>query len=145
MNTAKKTVLVVDDEPKITRQVRLNLELTGEYQVREENDATHALRAARESLPDLIVLDVIMPRIDGGELASRFRADPKFRDIPIVFLTAAITPEEASEPRPGDERYLAKPVDPQQLIQCLHQMLEKPSAQPRPPTVKPDSTPHMAY
>jgi len=72
-NNLKKRILVVDDDPKITRQIRFNLELTGEFQVQEENRATHALIAARGFLPDLILLDVIMPGIEGGDLASEIR------------------------------------------------------------------------
>ncbi len=147
MNAAKKHILVVDDEPKITRQIRLNLELTEEYQVREENNASHAVRTAAESAPDLILLDVMMPGIDGGALASEFRANPKFRNIPIVFLTAAVTAEEVRKSRGwrGGERFLAKPVDPNELIQCLHEMLHKPAGQHAPPKTEDNTNAPLAY
>ena len=76
MNSEKKRILVVDDEPSITRLLKLNLEQTNEYVVRAENDARAAIAAAEEFKPHLILLDVMMPGLDGGELASRFEANP---------------------------------------------------------------------
>ena len=73
-----KRILIIDDEPSMTRMIRLTLEMTKRYQVREENNAMHALATAREFKPDLILLDVIMPGVDGGELARRIKADPVF-------------------------------------------------------------------
>jgi DNA-binding response OmpR family regulator len=147
MSTARKHILVVDDEPQITRQIRLNLELGGEYVVREENEAGHALAAAVESHTDLVLLDVMMPGRDGGELASQFRANSKFRNIPIVFLTAAVTAEEVKKHGGyiGGERFLAKPVDPAELSQCLREELEKHAPHPVPRRAEDDSSPHLAY
>jgi two-component system, OmpR family, response regulator len=126
MNSIKRRILAVDDEPKITRWLRLNLEQTGEYEVREENRGSHALDAALEFRPDLILLDVLMPGIDGGELASQFRASLSFRNVPLVFLTAAVTREEVSSHGGyvGGHPFLAKPVDMPELIKCLHSHLE---------------------
>ncbi len=132
MTAHKKCILVVDDEPGITRQIRLNLELTGEYLVKEENRASHALAAAREVSPDLLLLDVMMPGVDGGELASQFRASGQFRDVPIVFLTAAVTAEEVRKHNGyiGGDRFLAKPVHPEELVACLREELQKHRPQP---------------
>jgi DNA-binding response OmpR family regulator len=127
MNHPKKRILVVDDEAKITRWLRINLEQTGDYEVREENRASHALAAALEFQPDLILLDVLMPAVDGGELASQFQASTRFRDVPIVFLTAAVTREEVNSRRGtiGGLHFLAKPVDMPELIDCLQQQLRQ--------------------
>jgi len=128
MNNVSKRILIVDDEPKITRLIRLNLEQTGEYTVKEENCASHAMTAAREFLPDLILLDVLMPGTDGGELASSFQGSATFRKVPIVFLTAAVTREELNSRGGyvGGLPFLAKPVDVPELIACLRKHLDHP-------------------
>lgn len=125
MNTEKKRILVVDDEPSITRLLKLNLEQTDQYIVRGENDAMAVLAAAEEFDPHLILLDVMMPGLDGGELASRIQANPRFKTVPIVFLTAAATKGEvyARGGRVGGLPFLAKPVDISEVVACLKQQL----------------------
>ena len=76
MKTEKKRILVVDDQVQNTRLLKLYLEQTNDYVVREENDAKRALSAAEEFQPHLILLDVLMPGMNGGELAARFEANP---------------------------------------------------------------------
>jgi DNA-binding response OmpR family regulator len=122
--------MVIDDEPSLTRLVRLNLEQTGEYEVREENRPEHALAAAREFQPELVLIDVLMPGLDGGRLASQFRESPHFAKLPIIFLTAAITREEVNSHGGyiGGLPFLAKPVDVPELVRCLHQHLGTPAA-----------------
>jgi CheY-like chemotaxis protein len=131
MNTQKKRILAVDDDPKITRLLRLNLELTGDYEVREENHAIYALTAAKEFHPDLILLDVLMPGVDGGSLAIQLQQSPELRHIPIVFLTAAVTWEEvhARAGVVGGLPFLAKPVDLPEVIKCLKKHLCPPTGQ----------------
>jgi two-component system, OmpR family, response regulator len=125
METEKKRILVVDDEPSITRLLKLNLEQTNDYVVRMENDSEKALAAAAEFHPDLILLDVMMPGLDGGELASRFQANPKLKTVPIVFLTAAATKSEvyARGGKVGGLPFLAKPVELSAVVACLKQHL----------------------
>jgi DNA-binding response OmpR family regulator len=125
METEKKRILVVDDEPSITRLLKLNLEQNNEYEVRAENDSETAVEAAEEFRPDLILLDVMMPGLDGGELASRFEANPKLKNVPIVFLTAAATKSEvyARGGKVGGLRFLAKPVEISEVVACLRQHL----------------------
>ena len=125
MNNPKKRILVVDDQADITRMLKLNLEQTNEYEVRTENDSHLALSAAEEFHPDLILLDVVMPGIDGGELASRFAASPELEGVPIVFLTAAATKEEVSGRggRIGGLPFLAKPVNTIEVLRCLKKYL----------------------
>ena len=125
METEKKRILVIDDEPSITRLLKLNLEQTNEYVVRAENDSEAAVAAAEEFQPDLILLDVMMPGLDGGELASRFEANPKLKSVPIVFLTAAATKSEvyARGGNVGGLRFLAKPVELSEVVACLKQHL----------------------
>jgi two-component system OmpR family response regulator len=108
-----RRILVVDDEPSVTRNLKLNLESSGGYEVFAENRATNALSAARAFRPDLILLDVMMPDLDGGEVAARLRADPLLRDTPVIFLTAIVSNEETDghEMSSGGGTFLAKPVD----------------------------------
>jgi two-component system OmpR family response regulator len=109
----KKKILVVDDEASITRLLKLNLEKTGAYSVRTENEGTKTVEAAREFKPDLILLDVMMPDIDGGDVAARLQADGLLNNVPIVFLTAAVKKEEldAKGGMIGGFLYIAKPLD----------------------------------
>lgn len=125
MKTEKKRILVVDDEASITRLLKLNLEQTNDYVVRGENDATAAVATAEDFLPDLILLDVMMPELDGGELASRFQAHPKFKSVPIVFLTAAATKGEVymRGGKVGGLPFLAKPVEIAEVIACIKKEL----------------------
>jgi len=94
MKAEKKRILAVDDETSSTQLVKLCLERTNNYVVREENDPKAALSAAEEFLPHLILLDVKMPCLDGWDLAGCFQANPKLKGVPIVFLTSAITKRE---------------------------------------------------
>jgi len=86
----KKKVLLVDDEKSFTNLLKLNLEQTGNYEVRVVNWPEDALPNAQEFRPDIVLLDIIMPRLPGGNVAAQFEADPALKDVPIVFLTAAV-------------------------------------------------------
>jgi two-component system, OmpR family, alkaline phosphatase synthesis response regulator PhoP len=123
----KKRILVVDDETGITTMTKLNLERTGQYEVQVENRATCALDAARRFSPDLILLDITMPEMDGVELASQFKADQKLKDTPIVFLTAMVSKYETgnSELRRGGQVFLSKPVNMKTLVTCIEQYTVK--------------------
>ena len=121
----QKRILLIDDETVFTRMVKLNLEQTGRYLVREENRSLHAHATAREFKPDLILLDVIMPGLDGGELAAQLRADPHLKGVPVVFLTATVSKREAEAGtfNSGGFLFLAKPVSLKTLLQCLETLL----------------------
>ncbi len=93
----KNRILVIDDNLNATRIVKLALERTGSYEVRELNDPAQGLEAAREFRPDLILLDVCMPDIEGSEVAEKITSDPDFAATPIVFLTSIVTPREAGK------------------------------------------------
>src|SRR5436190_24250886 len=86
----KKKVLLVDDEKSFTSLLKLNLEQTGGHEVRAENWAEDAAPAAKQFQPDIMLLDIIMPRMPEGNVVAQFEADPELSRIPIVFLTAAI-------------------------------------------------------
>jgi len=118
-----KRIFIVDDEPGITRSMKVNLERTGVYTVGTENRAPYALTAAREFQPDLIFLDVMMPEMDGGELAAQIQADPALQHVPIVFLTAIVSAKETGGEylESGGQTFVAKPVNLDTLIQCIEE------------------------
>src|SRR5438045_282565 len=126
---SKKRILVVDDETSITRLLKMNLELIGNYEVREENLGARAIEAAREFKPDLILLDVMMPDMAGGEVAAGLKQEPALRKTPVVFLTAAVKKEELGAPdgKIGGRIYIAKPVNVKRVISVIEKSLGKQS------------------
>ncbi len=120
-----KRILVVDDEPAITRMVKLNLERTGNYKVLTENHSRNAIAAAREFQPDLILLDVMMPEMDGDEIASQLKKDQHLSKIKFVFMTAIVTKDdiESRGSNIGGNEFLAKPVKTGELISTIERVL----------------------
>ncbi len=124
----KQRILLIDDEKSFTQMLKLNLELSGLYEVREENRGLHALSVAREFKPDLIFLDIMMPDIDGDEVATQIKADPQLSDAIIVFLTAVASRQEVESHNGliGGHSFLAKPVSTGEVIQCIRKHLGEP-------------------
>ena len=123
----KKRILVIDDETSFTRLLKLNLEYNGDYVVHEENVGTRGVATIKQFKPDLILLDVMMPAIDGGQIAQRLQGDPALKHIPIIFLTAAVKKAEvgASGGQIGGIPVLAKPVDMDELAAAIEKHLPK--------------------
>ena len=115
----KKRILVVDDEQPITRQLKIQLESTGKYEVHAENNGEQALHAARSFKPDLALLDVMMPDMDGGDIKSSLHNIPGMQNLPVVFLTAAIQKDELND----KDIFIAKPVEMNNIISCIDQQL----------------------
>src|SRR3954451_13561252 len=115
-----KRVFIVDDEAGFTRLLKLTLEKTGDFVVREENDGTRAWLAAREFAPDIIFLDVVMPRVDGGDVAQQIRSDPLLAHVPIIFLTAIVSAKEDGQEF-GGFPFLAKPVSLDAITKCIEE------------------------
>jgi CheY-like chemotaxis protein len=124
---SKKRILVVDDETSITRLLKLNLEQTGNYEVREENFGAKAVEAAQEFKPDLVLLDIMMPDMDGSDVAAGLKEDPALRKTPVVFLTAAVKKEELGAPEGmiGGRMYIAKPLNVKGVISVIEKTLAK--------------------
>ncbi len=118
----KKKVLLIDDESGFTRLVKLTLERTGKYTVLEENDGDKAWLTARDFQPDIIFLDIVMPKIDGGEVAQQIRSDPALAKVPVIFLTAIVSPKE-SHHNFGGFPFLAKPVSIDAITKAIEQHL----------------------
>lgn len=130
---AKKKILIVDDEKNFTRMVKLNLEATGQYDVMIENDAKSVLKTAQEYMPDLVLLDVIMPDIEGPDVLCQLRQHETFRHTPVVFLTATVTKEEVNSQEGfiGGHVFLAKPGSVSELVTCIERQLAEKDGQAR--------------
>jgi CheY-like chemotaxis protein len=117
-------ILVVDDEEEIRTVMRLTLTLAG-YEVREAEDGESALESVQINPPDLILLDVLMPGMDGFEVCRQVRADPATAHIPILILSAR-TDSLSREAgfRAGATKYLTKPISPPQLLRYIAEALK---------------------
>ena len=115
-------ILIIDDEVAFTDLMRMNLEKTGEFEVRVENHSNLALRAAREFEPDIILLDIVMPGMDGGDVSARFREHPKLKDTPIIIISALVANNETGDDVvaiSGDQIIVAKPVRMEKLRKSI--------------------------
>jgi CheY-like chemotaxis protein len=125
-SAAKETrrILIVDDDSNATHLVKILLERSGPYFVFEENDATEAYQTAGSFKPDLILLDVIMPRIDGGEVAEQIQTDRELHDTPIIFQTGLVTKAEAKNGlHIQGHPVVAKPINIPELIHAIEEHL----------------------
>jgi DNA-binding response OmpR family regulator len=110
------TVLVADDDADIVRFVEVNLRLEG-YQVLTARDGEEALAKALDLQPDVVLLDVLMPRIDGYTVCARLRADARGASIPVILLTANfISTDQEVARRAGADDFVVKPFDPYELM-----------------------------
>jgi len=109
------TILVVEDEPAIQELIACNLELAGHQALRAEN-AEQALDMVRSALPDLVVLDWMLPGMSGIELARKLRADKRTQEVPVIMLTArADEADKLAGLESGADDYLVKPFSPREL------------------------------
>ncbi|HXE55147.1 MAG TPA: response regulator [Tepidisphaeraceae bacterium] len=124
----RKRILVVDDEPDMTLMIRLNLQKTGRFDVWEENEATRALSSARQVRPDLILLDVMMPDMDGGDVLIQLKDDPNLAKVPVIFLTATVLKEEIKNKGGtiGGHPFIPKPFQMKTLIDAIDVSLNPP-------------------
>ncbi len=121
----KKKILVVDDEPDILRTTSIMLEDEG-YEVITATNGEDALRKACVDNPDLILLDIMMPGMDGLEAQSRLKNDALTAHIPVIFLTARSSgPDKIKGLRRGVDDYITKPFDPDELLARMELILER--------------------
>ncbi len=120
---SKKKILLVDDEESLCRILKLNLEGTGEYEVRTETRGTHAVAVACEFKPDLIILDFVMPDIDGGTLLNELQKKEATKSIPVIFLTAIASKDDSDDKVICGHYILAKPVAFDTLVQSIKEKL----------------------
>jgi two-component system alkaline phosphatase synthesis response regulator PhoP len=125
MSTVKQKILIVDDEPDILELVEYNLKKEG-YQVFTASNGQEGIALAKKVHPDLIVLDIMMPKMDGIEACRLMRAIPEFKSTFMVFLTARS--EEYSEIagfNVGADDYIAKPIKPRALVSRINAILRR--------------------
>jgi CheY-like chemotaxis protein len=122
--TATRRILIVDNDSNTTHLVKVLLERSGPYLVLEENDATEAYQTARSFKPNLILLDLIMRRRDGAEIAEQIHADRDLSNTPIIFQTGLVTTVEAkSGVRIEGHPVVAKPINIPELIDAIEKHL----------------------
>ena len=125
----KKKVLLVDDEKSFTNLLKLNLEQSGNYDVRVVNIAEDALPAAQEFRPDIVLLDIIMPRLPGGNVAALFEADAELKNTPVVFLTAAVRRSRVEEMdgMVAGKPCLPKPSSLEEIVTMIEKQVSSPA------------------
>ena len=115
-----KRILIVDNHRDITLLYGCLLARIG-YDVMEENNAMHALEAAREFKPDLMLLDVEMPGMGGCEIAKKFANEEPFKCVPVVFMGAGSERDVSRTMHPAPVIYLEKPIDLRMLFSCIRE------------------------
>lgn len=118
-----KTVLVADDDSAIVQLIKFNLELEG-FEVIVAYDGLSALDLAKNTKPDLLILDIMMPKLDGWDVVSEVRRDEQLGKTPVVILTAlsadnAVTTSMAF----GADVHLSKPFEPEELLEIVHRLI----------------------
>ncbi|MFJ8927110.1 MULTISPECIES: response regulator [unclassified Streptomyces] len=121
---ASGRVLVVDDNKVIRQLIRVNLELEG-FEVVTAADGAECLEVIDQVRPDVVTLDVVMPRLDGLRTAARLRADARTRSLPIVIVSACTQYEVESGLDVGVDAFLAKPFEPSELVRVVRQLSEQ--------------------
>ncbi len=120
----KPSILIVDDEPMTRNLLRLMLERVG-FEIAEAEDGLKALLMVAEQLPDLLLLDVMMPNMDGLTVCEKMRAQAETAVIPIILLSARTSSEAVKAGMAaGATRYLAKPISRTELIATIREVLE---------------------
>lgn len=126
-----KKILVVDDERHIVRLIQVNLERAG-YQVATAFDGREGLKKITSEKPDLVVLDVMMPYLDGFEVLKRMKADAATKDIPVIMLTAKAQDADVFRGwASGVDMYLTKPFNPVELLTFVKRIFEAQEEQAR--------------
>ena len=123
---AKKRVLVCDDDPVILRLLEVNLELEG-FEVLTGTNGEEGVEIARREHPDLVILDIMMPRMDGYEACRQIKADEATQQIPVVFLSAKAQASDIEKGKSfGVAEYLTKPFDPTDLTDLVFKLVGSP-------------------
>lgn len=123
--SSKHSVLIIDDEPDLCELIEFHLQKDG-FRTATLSNPLEAIGTARDFCPDLIILDVMMPELDGLRLCSMIKVDSKLKDVPILFLTAKCEPDERIKGfERGADDYLTKPFDNRELIARTRAILSR--------------------
>ncbi|MFB9515739.1 response regulator [Streptomyces purpureus] len=115
-------VLVVDDNRVIRQLIRVNLELEG-FEVVTAADGVECLDVVRQVRPDVVTLDVVMPRLDGLRTAAQLRSDPLTSHVPVAIISACTEYEVETGIAAGVDAFLAKPFEPAELVRVVRQLM----------------------
>ncbi|MDD5131556.1 MAG: response regulator [bacterium] len=120
----KKKILIVDDEKQIARMLKIRMEASG-YEADVANDGLEGLAKVQQSQPDLIILDVMMPKMDGFEVCRKLKDDPVFKSIPVLMLSVKAE-EKATDLGviAGADDYMPKPFEPEILMEKIRKLLK---------------------
>jgi CheY-like chemotaxis protein len=126
VSSKKIKLLLIDDEEDFCFFVKLNLEKTGKYEVLTTTSGADGVIMASRERPDLVLLDIIMPEMGGGQVAELLLENPKTRNIPVMFITAIASRREvqSQEGIIGGRNFIAKPVTPEELMAKLDGFFE---------------------
>ena len=126
---SQKKILLIDDEEDFCFFVKSNLETRKEFRVITAAEGKEGIELARAEKPDLILLDVVMPKMPGNDVAEILSDDARTKHIPIVFLTGIVTKEEMGFEEPvqviGGRKFIAKTVGPEKIVSCIEEILEQ--------------------
>lgn len=120
-------ILMIDDEPDICRLIKASLEATGRFEVKFALEPKEGIEQAKACRPHLILLDIVMPRMSGAEVASCLLRDDATKDIPVAFLTALVEEREAQKALGliGEHFFISKAVSTKELIEQIEYVLER--------------------
>lgn len=124
----KSKILIIDDDAHFASMVKTRLQQTKIYEVEIETNATNAVNSIREFMPELVLLDIMMPGVSGDMIADEILNDKELSHIKIVFITGLVTKHEAQSKKDNfsGRTLLAKPVDIDELLTCIEKQLNNP-------------------
>jgi len=120
----KKRILLVDDEEDLRKMLKFRLEALN-YDVVEAADGEDALKKAKSIKPDLMILDLMLPKLDGFEVCKTLKSDENYKNIPIIMFTASAQEKDGELSREvGSDAHITKPFEPQELVEKIKELLK---------------------